>query len=184
MDRYEAIMVTWPHPATQKLPLCRNCTQALADNTRLGDERSPQCLVTVITLSTETKYLWAQIALSYCEAHWGPACNQGLGLDHRSSQGLMPSPPPLFPHHKGMGCFVDIYKRIVWDLGKPTYVPFCRELDYEKYALFFQVGEVMTLPRLPPIHGLRLNESHHPGVDRRMFLGWMDECMFVCVRTA
>lgn len=102
MDRYEAIVVTRPHPATQKPPLCRDCTQTLADNTRPGDERAPQCLVTVITLSTETKYLWAQIALSYCEAHWGLACNQGLGLDQRSSPGLMPSPTPLLPHHKAM----------------------------------------------------------------------------------
>lgn len=110
MDRYEAIVVTWPHSATQKLPLCRNCTQTLADNTRPGDERSPQCLVTVITLSTETKYLWAQIALSYCEAHWGLACNQGLGLDQCSSPGLMPPLSPLFPYHEAMRCSLDIFK--------------------------------------------------------------------------
>lgn len=86
-------MVTSPHPETQK-PLCTDCTQTLADNTRPGDERSPQCLVTVITLSTETKYLWAQIALSFCEAHWGLACNQGLSLDQPSFPDLM-SPLPL-----------------------------------------------------------------------------------------
>lgn len=34
MNRYEAVMVTWPHPDTQKPPLCRNGTQMLADNTR------------------------------------------------------------------------------------------------------------------------------------------------------
>lgn len=104
--------MTRPHPDSQKLPLCRARTQTLADNTRPGDERSPQCLVTVITLSTETKYLWPQIALSYCEAHWGPACNQGLSLDQRSSLGLMPPhhpptpsthpSPALLPHHKVM----------------------------------------------------------------------------------
>ena len=113
MDRYEAVVVTRPHPATQKRPLCRGGTQTLADNTRLGDERSPQCLVTVITLSTETKYLWAQIALSYCEAHWGPACNQGLGLDQRSSPGLMPPPPPICYHTTRLWRhFVDILKQI------------------------------------------------------------------------
>lgn len=67
-------------------------------------------LLSVITLSTETKYLWAQIALSYSEAHWGPACNQGLGLDQLSAPDLMPSPPPLFPHHKA-------FKGIVQHLG-------------------------------------------------------------------
>lgn len=101
MDRYEAIVVTRPHPAAQKQSLCRDCTQTLADNTRPGDERSPQCLVTVITLFTETKYLWAQIALSYCEAHWGLACNQGLGLDQRSSSGLMSPPSVTTPGNHG-----------------------------------------------------------------------------------
>lgn len=95
MNRYETAVVTRPHPASQKLPLCRDSTQMLADNTRPGYERSPQCVVTVITLSTETKYLWAQIALSYCEAHWGPACNQGPGRHQLSSLGLKPSLPSV-----------------------------------------------------------------------------------------
>lgn len=80
MDRYKALAVVRPHPAAQKPLLCKGCRQTLADNTRTGDERSPQCLVTVITLSTETKYLWAQIALSYWGAQQGPACNQGMCL--------------------------------------------------------------------------------------------------------
>ena len=37
-------------------------------------------------------------------------------------------------------------------------MPFCRELDKKNYALFFQVGEVMTFPCLPLIHGLRLSQ--------------------------
>lgn len=78
--------------------LCAETAHKRWPTTRLGDERSPQCLVTVITLSTETKYLWAQIALSYCEAHRGLACNQGQGLDQCSSPGLIP-PLPLYFHN-------------------------------------------------------------------------------------